>query len=642
MKQTQAGMKTGTRRQPGRRGWFALAAAGAMWLAGCGGGGDGDGGVTPPGPVTYAVTVSVTGSGSVAGSTGGIDCGSACSADIAADTVLSLTATPAAGHVLQAWGGACAAAAGAARCDLTVTQAATVSATFVPQVAGNFTLAVAVTGNGTVRSQPAGIDCGSTCSAAFAGSTSVVLTATPAQGQVLQAWGGACSGAATTCTVAMTVARNVTATFVAAQSPAPTWGAAALLEDSNDFNVADTNTFADVNALSAIDAAGNALVVWEQSDGTPNGSTRKVFSRRFVPGQGWSSAVVVPGLTTSSTSVALVTGRLLIDGSGTATWIRHNFETRRYSAAGGWSATSFAPANSGSGELADAKVEANGTVHLLGIGSNDVLYSRLPAGSSTWTTWADVSFTDLATRDAQLALGAQGNPIAVWRERNPGDSNYSMKANRISGGAWLQPVRIEEVVTAVHDSVPRIATDAAGNAIVAWHQGSSVYVNRYDAATTAWGTAAQVDANQVSSTFSARLGVAMAADGRAVLVWSSGTFGVKSMNYAPATGFAAPVTVTSYSSGHWLGIDPDGRAVLVYRGVSQWPNPTDATQNLYVRELPAGGAWSAATLLETGAGDVKAGTSCAFNASGQAACAWAQDDIAASTVRNSLWAAVRR
>ncbi len=618
----------------------ALATA-TLALAACGGGGGGGGG-TPPGPVHHPVTVSVSGSGSVTGSSGGIDCGTACSADIAADTVLTLTATPSAGHLLQAWGGTCASAGGAARCDLTVTQAATVSATFVPQVAGNFTLAVAVTGSGSVRSQPAGIDCGSTCNASFAGSTSVVLTATPAQGQALQAWGGACAGSATTCTVAMTQARNVSASFVAVQVPAPIWGAATLLENSNDFNVADTNTFADANALSAIDAAGNVLVVWEQSDGTPNGSTRKVHSRRYVPGQGWSAAVVVPGLSTSSSSVTLVTGRLLVDAAGNATWIRHNFETRRYSAAAGWSASAFMPAGSGSGELADATIEPNGTVHMLGIGSNDVLYNRLAAGAAQWPAWADVSFTDMATRDAQLALGSQGNPIAVWRERNPGDSYYSMKANRAVGSTWQQPVRIEEVLTAVHDSAPRIGTDAAGNAIVAWHQGNSVYVNRYDAATTAWGSPAQVDANQVSGTFSARLGVAVAADGRAVLVWSSGTFGVKSMSYAPATGFAAPVTVTSYSSGHTLGIDPDGRAVLVYRGVSQWPNPSDATQNVYARELPWSGAWSAATLLESGVGDVKAGMRCSFNTSGQAACAWAQDDIANSTVRNSLWAAVRR
>ncbi len=633
-----------------RPGWStgALAAlALGLALAGCGGGSGGSGGVAPPpppppGPATYALTVSVSGSGSVATASGSIDCGSTCSTTVTENTTVTLTATPASGFVLQAWGGACAGTTGSS-CSVTVTQATSASATFVAQAGSNFTLTVAVTGNGRVSSQPVGIDCGSSCSASYAASTAVVLTAAPAQGQVFQAWGGACSGATSTCSVTMSAARSVTASFVAAQTPALAWGVATLLENSNDFNVADTNTFADADVLSAIDAAGNALVVWEQSDGTPNGSTRKVYSRRYVAGQGWAAAVVVPGLSTSSSSVALVTGRLLLDATGAATWIRDNFETRRYSAASGWSATAFVPPASSGGELADAAVDAGGNVHMLGIGSNDVLYSRLAAGGNQWTAWADVSFTALATRNARLALGAQGSLIAIWRERNPGDTNDSMKANRTVGGGWQTPVRIEEVLTDVNDSQPRIATDANGNALVAWHQGSSLYLNRFDAATAAWGTATEVDAGQVGSNFSARIDIAMVPDGRAVVVWSSGIFAVKSLGYAPGTGYTAPAAVTSYSSGHSLGIDPDGRASLVYRGVSQWPNPTDATQNLYARELASpGAAWSAAALLETGVGDVKANVPCARNATGQTVCAWAQDDIAGSTVRNSLWANLRR
>ncbi len=631
----------------GRKSWWWSAwAVAALTLAGCGGSGGGgsggDGGGTPPPPSSFALTVSVTGNGSLSTASGSINCGTSCSTTVATNTAVTLTATPAAGSVLQLWGGACAGTSGNS-CTVTVTQATAASATFVAQGSTTFPLAVTVSGSGRVGSQPVGIDCGSTCSASYAASTSVVLTATPGQGQVFQAWSGACSGSSPTCTVAMSAARNVGASFIVSQGPALAWGTATLLENSNDFNVADTNTFADTNLLSAIDGAGNALVVWEQSDGLPNGSTRKVFSRRYVAGQGWAAAVQVPNLSTSSSSVDLVTGQLLMDAAGNAVWIRHNFETRRYSAVSGWSATAFVPPASGSGELADAEIDASGDVHMLGIGSNDVLYSRLAAGGSQWTAWADVSFTDLATRDAQLALGAQGGLIAVWRERNPGDSNDSMKANRLVGSAWQTPVRIEEVLTDVSDSSrPRIATDASGNAVVAWHQGSSLYVNRYDAATAAWGTASEVDAGQVNSGFSARIQIAMVADGRAVIAWSSGIFAVKAMSYAPGSGFTAPAQVNSYSSGHALGIGPDGRAVLAYRSVSQWPNPTDATQNLYARDLPWGGSWSAATLLETGVGDVKANVPCMTNAAGQSVCTWAQDDIAGSTVRNSLWANLRR
>jgi endo-1,4-beta-xylanase len=77
-----------------------------------------------------------------------------------------------------------------------------------------FTLTVAKSGSGTgtVTSSPSGINCGSTCSAGFASGASVALTATPASGSTFGGWSGSCSGTGT-CTVSMTAARSVTATF---------------------------------------------------------------------------------------------------------------------------------------------------------------------------------------------------------------------------------------------------------------------------------------------------------------------------------------------------------------------------------------------------------------------------------------------
>ena len=67
------------------------------------------------------------------------------------------------------------------------------------------------TGSGTVTSNPTGIDCGSTCSFDFNSGASVTLTATPAQGSTFSDWGGDCTG--TTCTLTMSAAKTVTATF---------------------------------------------------------------------------------------------------------------------------------------------------------------------------------------------------------------------------------------------------------------------------------------------------------------------------------------------------------------------------------------------------------------------------------------------
>jgi hypothetical protein len=78
----------------------------------------------------------------------------------------------------------------------------------------NFALTVtkAGTGTGTVTSSPAGISCGTTCSASFASGTVVNLTAAAGTGSTFAGWSGACTGTST-CAVTMTAAKAVTATF---------------------------------------------------------------------------------------------------------------------------------------------------------------------------------------------------------------------------------------------------------------------------------------------------------------------------------------------------------------------------------------------------------------------------------------------
>ncbi|MHB1861345.1 MAG: InlB B-repeat-containing protein [Gemmatimonadaceae bacterium] len=168
---------------------------------------------TTPTPTTYTLNVGRTGggTGSVASSSGGISCGSTCSASYTAGTVVSLTATAASGSVFSGWGGACS---GTGACTVTMNSAQTVTAGFDLASASTATLSVATNGNGsgTVSSAPAGISCGSTCQASFAVGSVVSLTASAANGSMFSGWGGACSGAAG-CSVTMTGAQSVTATF---------------------------------------------------------------------------------------------------------------------------------------------------------------------------------------------------------------------------------------------------------------------------------------------------------------------------------------------------------------------------------------------------------------------------------------------
>jgi subtilisin family serine protease len=84
-----------------------------------------------------------------------------------------------------------------------------------PSPPGPVALNVTVRGSaaGTVTSNPTGVSCTATCSTTFTSGTVVTLTATPGAKARFKSWGGACSGAATTCAVTLSDARSVTATF---------------------------------------------------------------------------------------------------------------------------------------------------------------------------------------------------------------------------------------------------------------------------------------------------------------------------------------------------------------------------------------------------------------------------------------------
>jgi subtilisin family serine protease len=79
------------------------------------------------------------------------------------------------------------------------------------------TVGIAGSGSGTVTSNPIGIACGSDCSEAYAQDTTVILHAAPAQGSTFTGWEG-CTGASS-CTLIVTAATTVTATFTLDTTP---------------------------------------------------------------------------------------------------------------------------------------------------------------------------------------------------------------------------------------------------------------------------------------------------------------------------------------------------------------------------------------------------------------------------------------
>ena len=170
------------------------------------------------------LSVTLDGKGKVVSASRTINCGIVCSTTPIAGPLNgwseTLTASAGSGSVFSGWTGACAGTA--PTCHVIVNGGVGVGATFTALAPGGggggggaagFKLSVAKGNSGTVLSTPAGINCGSVCTASYGAGNAVSLTATPPPGLAFLGWSGACSGAATSCTVTMTADTKVQANF---------------------------------------------------------------------------------------------------------------------------------------------------------------------------------------------------------------------------------------------------------------------------------------------------------------------------------------------------------------------------------------------------------------------------------------------
>jgi hypothetical protein len=175
------------------------------------------------------------GSGSVDGTPGSLSCtitptglGGTCSEGYPNGTVITLRATPlSAPFTFSGWTGA--GCSGTDPCSVTIGGAMTVQARFQRLFMLEIETDPQAVGNGRVTSAPAGIGCdmsqGGTspnpaCAASFASGTVVTLTAAADANSDFLGWGGACAQApGAQCTVTMSAARSVIASFVPRMAP---------------------------------------------------------------------------------------------------------------------------------------------------------------------------------------------------------------------------------------------------------------------------------------------------------------------------------------------------------------------------------------------------------------------------------------
>ncbi|WP_295638149.1 hypothetical protein [uncultured Methylibium sp.] len=483
-------------------------------------------------------------------------------------------------------------------------------------------LLVGVSGSGSVRSQPAGIDCGSACRASFDAGSSVTLTTTPAVGQVFTGWDGACAGTASTCTLAMNAARTTTARFQAAP-PAGGWGDLVRLAGSGA-----------ADPVVAIDAAGRATAVWRRLE--PGTAQYHLWGSRSLGGSAWSTPErleINPGNVSEL--------RLAVDrssGRGMLVWIQAgatvDLHARPLDPSSGWGTAARAETGAGMVGVSSVGVDASGNAvavwSQIGPGPRFSIYANRYSAAGGWGSAALIETNEVTGSvdgDPIVAVTPAGDAVAVWKRSN--GISADLWTNRYAGGNWGTATQlVADAGTAQSIGRHDLAADARGNALLVWGQldigggvaNDAIWFKRY--AGGGWSSSAARVAPAVPNTqgtISTPL-LRVNAAGAAAVAWVGFDTSLSAATAAADGSFGSPATLRPAGSRAWtappaLGIDDTGGAIAA------WGDPDSL--DLVASRLVPGSGWTAAAAVEAYA-DLAFGPALAMNESGNAVLAWSQ------------------
>jgi hypothetical protein len=344
------------------------------------------------------------------------------------------------------------------------------------------------------------------------------------------------------------------------------WGSAELIETDDAGDAAYPEI--------AVDHNGNALAVWQQSDGARN----NIWANRYTAGSGWGSAALIE---TDNAGPALHPQVAFDpDGNALAVWYqsdgsRYNIVANRYTAGTGWgSAELIETVNSGSAEFPQIAVDASGNALAVWYQydgtRNNIWANRYNAGSG-WGS-AELIETDNAgpAINPQIAVDAAGNALAVWSQSD--GAIYYIWANRYTvGSGWGSPELIETYNTGDAFS-PQIAFDVAGNALAVWEQsdgvGARAAANRYTAG-SGWGSAEIIDISTPGNSLGPQIAVDGA--GNALAVWYETTASrndIWANRYTAGSGWGSPAVIETDDTGDAIApeiaVDATGNALAVW------------------------------------------------------------------------------
>ncbi|MDH3623923.1 MAG: hypothetical protein OES69_07100 [Myxococcales bacterium] len=307
-------------------------------------------------------------------------------------------------------------------------------------------------------------------------------------------------------------------------TPGDGWGTAERIDTDDDL----TDRPPDIleHPEVAIDAGGNVVVVWPQTEG----NHINIWSNRRTPNGGWGTAQLIE----SNDALFWAFGpEVAVDPSGNAiaVWIQMDYErsgtwSNRWTPEGGWGTAEYIgdddDSGIGGGQLQVA-IDASG--HAIAVWKEPDQY----VWSNRWTPEGGWGTAERIHDDApnvvglaQVAVDGSGNVVAVWVQSDGALSH--IHSNRwTADGGWGTAERIE-TEDAEDAWYPQVTVDARGNAVAVWEYtvSDTVWTNRWTPS-GGWGTPERIntyDPVYAEPGHSSRPRVAIDASGNAVAVWS--------------------------------------------------------------------------------------------------------------------------
>jgi hypothetical protein len=251
---------------------------------------------------------------------------------------------------------------------------------------------------------------------------------------------------------------------------------------------------------------------------------------------------------------------------------------------------------------------------------------------------------------ARMAVNASGTAVVAWIQDTAGQSSVWVNRYNANTGAWGTPTLIENDNSHAAGSL-EVAVDANGNAVVVWtfintnpteDLNMRLMANRFSVASGTWNT---VPVQIESETNGMPIQHSLIASGtdRIIAAWT--------INYSFFGGsFSAVRTAThNFSTDSWSAagpLAPCGGLTYSDGGVSLVSNATGNTMAVWSRTTgqmssqysSANGTWSAPISIPTN-GAIFSAPSAAIDANGNALAMWSQTDSGISNVYASRYSA---